>query len=543
MLPSFSDLEVQLPLRYWTEIQTDRELPPLFIFSGGGTGKNGGSCEKTKKRGSGGANPKKFASEPTLSSDVQRPLGRVGSRGVRPRGSAEFPLEQRDRAITLKLAGKTGAVVYIAMSRESGDFRTGFQAHRTGSFRVVMANSFRFAAAGRWLLAGVAGLSVSLKAQFLEDVALAEVPDYAWYAGCFGTAAGNLMGYWDRHGFPNFYTGPTDDGLAPLNSNLGNAGIRSMWASKAGFDGRPEDQPGHLDDYWENFEFASTFESTAEDPYVLADRPEHEPDCLGDFMGQSQNKWSDLGGECSGNINGYAFVFWDAEGARRENFQPLAQNGEPVRDIPSGLKEWSKFRGSDANVASQLVDINPATPAGRGFKFEDLKAEIDAGYPVLLILQRHDQLSRDLPGNSRANPLAHSMVAYGYLITLDGQALVRYRTSWASGNNAFNPWEPGAWEINLPLRGVITYRPMPRIISVVRANGMVNFAWEGPNSLVRDNLAGTSRHAHQYVLERADDLTGGNFVAVSEPTLEMTASLAEETAPRGFYRVRLLEAE
>src|SRR5690349_8396276 len=78
-----------------------------------------------------------------------------------------------------------------------------------------------------------------------EDVAITGLPDYDWYAGCFGTASGNLMGYWDRNGFPGFYTGPTGDGLAPLDSGRDNQGIRSMWASKAGFDGRPEDQPGH----------------------------------------------------------------------------------------------------------------------------------------------------------------------------------------------------------------------------------------------------------------------------------------------------------
>src|SRR3954447_8282185 len=86
-----------------------------------------------------------------------------------------------------------------------------------------------------------------------ESVLLRDVPDYSWYAGCFGTASGNLMGYWDRHGFPNFYTGPTANGLAPLDTKGTNAGIRSLWVSQAGFDGRPIDQPGHIDDYWEFF--------------------------------------------------------------------------------------------------------------------------------------------------------------------------------------------------------------------------------------------------------------------------------------------------
>src|SRR5258708_35582462 len=107
-----------------------------------------------------------------------------------------------------------------------------------------------------------------------ESVMLTEVPDYAWYAGCFGTASGNMMGYWDRHGFPKFYTGPTAGGVAPLDNAGPNEGICSLWASKAGFDGRPANQPGHIDDYWEYFvdEFSYSYESTATDPYVKAGR-------------------------------------------------------------------------------------------------------------------------------------------------------------------------------------------------------------------------------------------------------------------------------
>src|SRR6266513_340502 len=82
------------------------------------------------------------------------------------------------------------------------------------------------------------------------DVYLLDVPDYDSYGGSLGTACGNLIGFWDRHGLPNFYTGPTANGLAPLTSVGANAGIHSLWASRAGMDGRPADKPGHIDDYW-----------------------------------------------------------------------------------------------------------------------------------------------------------------------------------------------------------------------------------------------------------------------------------------------------
>ncbi|MBE7503224.1 MAG: hypothetical protein HS113_23645 [Verrucomicrobiales bacterium] len=61
-----------------------------------------------------------------------------------------------------------------------------------------------------------------------NHVYLTDVPDYEWHAGCFGTATGNLMGFWDRHGFPDFYTGPTAGGEAPLTSQPPNRGIQAL---------------------------------------------------------------------------------------------------------------------------------------------------------------------------------------------------------------------------------------------------------------------------------------------------------------------------
>ena len=372
-----------------------------------------------------------------------------------------------------------------------------------------------------------------------QNVALAEVPDYEWHAGCFGTASGNLMGFWDRHGLPNVYTGPTGSGLAPLNSYSfqGNGGIRSLWTSQAGFDGRPASQPGHMDDYWE---FPSSFESTGPDPYLVAGRAEHPPDCLGDFMGLSQNKWANLGGEINGNINGYAYNFWDSEGGRLVDFQPEPQGVTPVRDIQSGLRAFAEYRGYSSSVFSQLVDFNPNVPSGRGFTFNDLKAEIDAGYPVLLILQRPTQKFRSLPNNSRANPDMHAMVAYGYLTSEStGQNFVRYRTSWASGDTVFSNWDGNLWQADLPLTGVIGFRPVPKIESIERADDEVRISWQGPTSVIEDHGAGATFPAHWYVVERASEISG-DFMPLNEPTPELSVNVPASSNAREFYRVRLL---
>ncbi len=382
------------------------------------------------------------------------------------------------------------------------------------------------------------------------DVYLTDVPDYDWFAGCFGTATGNLFGYWDRHGLPNFYTGPTNKGLAPLNDRGTNVGIRSMWASEAGLDGRPASQPGHVDDYWHSYvsDFDYSYESTAPDPYRQFGRAEHPADCIGDFIGLSQNKWTNMNGECDGNVDAYSFVYWDLTGHRRTNFTPPPEAGLPAVDIQSGLRAWSRYRGYEADVFTQLVDFNPKTPPGEGFTFADLKAEIDAGYPVLVFLQTYSENSRRLSepiDMARANPDIHAMLIYGYAEDSVGP-LVRVRTSWASGDNVFYDWNATPW-VNfspsaLSVRGVIGCHPKPKIIQVTQASGKLTLQWEGPSSQLYDELDGSTKTVHQYIVERTDRLDSPNFVPVTEPTAALTATVSECCGSSGFYRVRLADS-
>lgn len=374
----------------------------------------------------------------------------------------------------------------------------------------------------------------------VSNVMLTGVPDYTWHAGCFGTGSGNLMGYWDRHGFPNFYTGPTAGGEAPLDSNGGNEGIRSMWASKAGFDGRPANQPGHIDDYW--ISSPASYESTDPDPYVTAGRPEHNPDCIGDFIGLSQKKWTNLNNECDGNIDAFSFVFWETNGARRANYVPPPQGNSPVPDIPSGLREWTKYRGYAGNVYSQLADFN--LPAGAGFTFDDLKAEIDAGYPVLIFMQPHNKFSRSMAKTNlmlRANPLLHGILAYGYVITDTETKFVRYKNSHgSSGDNSLSAWTAAIWYAALPVRGVIGYHPLPQITSITRTNETIHFKWHGPSSTLSNLVSHTSTAVHRYVIEKSTSLGPASFVPVSPPTTTLETTLTNCCDNTAFFRVSLL---
>ena len=389
---------------------------------------------------------------------------------------------------------------------------------------------------GLWLaLSG----SVSTARAAEARVFLTEVPDYEWDDACFATASGNLMGFWDRHGLANLYTGPTANGVAPMNSYGSNAGIRSLWISKAGRDGRPAAQFGHRDDYYVGYD------TDADDPFRIAGRIEHTPDCIGDFMGLNQKKWINMDGECDGNIDGYVYNYWDKTGVRRWNFQPTPAAGKPGADLQSGLRLFAKYRGYDADTFSQLGDLNPEIKGpGKGFSYADLCAEIDAGYPVLIFLQSSSEKSRPVGSMPKANPEIHGMLAYGYYVDLDGTQRVHVRTSWSSGDQSFYRWNEPNWvpwaPVQLTIRGLIGFHPKPRILDFVRQGGQVTVRFEGPDAEVYDVLQGTTRRAHWYVLEAADSLQPGAFRAVSDPTTDREITVTASQNAATFYRLQMV---
>ena len=283
-----------------------------------------------------------------------------------------------------------------------------------------------------------------------------------------------------------------------------------------------------------------SYQSTETDPYILAGRPEHTWDCIGDFIGLSQKKWTNMNNECDGNIDAYSFVYWDTKGSNRVNFTPGPQAGLPAVDIQSGLKAWAKYRGYDADVFTQLTDFNPNTPAGKGFTFNDLKAEIDAGYPVLLFLQPFDHNSRTLGSMTRANPEIHGMLAYGYATDEFGAQIVRYRTSWGTPGDPRSFWDASPWQAGLPVRGVIGFHPLPKITSISLENRNVNVRWDGPSAQLYDRIAGTTNELHWYEVQKATSLSPPNFVSVTPATTARSATIENCCDTTTFFRVRLL---
>ena len=124
------------------------------------------------------------------------------------------------------------------------------------------------------------------------------VPAYRWSFGCSATSGAMIAGYYDRTGFANMYTGPTNSGLMPLDSSPwpnwtdGQGDTYSqcpLTASRLGLDGRTT--RGSIDDYW------VAYVSSVQDPYLTNGWTQHTwGDAIGDYMKTSQSAYGNVDG-------------------------------------------------------------------------------------------------------------------------------------------------------------------------------------------------------------------------------------------------------
>jgi hypothetical protein len=204
------------------------------------------------------------------------------------------------------------------------------------------------------------------------------VPAFDWSYGCSATAAAMLAGYYDRLGYSNLYVGPTNGGICPLDNAIwGSTTYPSvvcaecpLSASHLGIDGRTT--KGSVDDYWIDYGNAGP------DPYVTGSWTQHTSDCLGDFMGTNQAKYSNIDGGTTFWFNGTGAPLYDYTGSEPSS-----------RDGCHGLRLFFESRGYtvDTNY-SQYINPYKST----GFTFQQFQQEIDAGYPVLIQVTGHTML-------------------------------------------------------------------------------------------------------------------------------------------------------
>jgi hypothetical protein len=203
------------------------------------------------------------------------------------------------------------------------------------------------------------------------------VPAFNWVFGCSAVSGAMIAGYYDRSGWSNIYTGPTNGGVMPLDNSSwptwsdGHTSYPNcpLIASKSGVDGRTS--RGSIDDYW------IEYGSSAPDPYLTNGWTQHAwEDAIGDYMMTSQSEF--------GNTDG-STTFWGWV----DSPEPLTcadMEAWELADGSLGRKHFYEARGYTVTDCYNQKTDN--TIAG-GFSFSQFKAEIDAGRPVMLNLAGH----------------------------------------------------------------------------------------------------------------------------------------------------------
>ncbi len=201
---------------------------------------------------------------------------------------------------------------------------------------------------------------------------LPDFPALNWCYGCSATSAAMMFGYYDAHGYPGFYVGPTNGGVFPTTNAAWGHGECPLSASHLGVDGRAT--RGHVDDYWIDYG------EPGPDPYSGEWTPHGPPDCTADFMGTSQ--WA------YGNTDGETCFYAYADGSPLDDYAAC----EPVeRDGCHGMRLFAQACGYTvlANYTQRIYGYGGNT---LGFTFADYKAQIDAGRPVLIQLAGHSMI-------------------------------------------------------------------------------------------------------------------------------------------------------
>jgi len=210
------------------------------------------------------------------------------------------------------------------------------------------------------------------------------VPAFNWVFGCSSVSGAMIAGYYDRNGFPNMYTGPTDGGVMPLNNSSwptwsdGHTAYPNLplAASHNGVDGRTT--RGSIDDYWVQYG------SSVQDPYITGGWTQHTwGNAIGDYMKTSQSAY----GNTDGSTNFWNYTY-SASQLTCNDMETYTSGGHTLSwdDGTYGRKLFYEARGyTVTDCYNQKTDNQIAG----GFSFAQYKAEIDAGRPVMLNLAGH----------------------------------------------------------------------------------------------------------------------------------------------------------
>ncbi|MRR17553.1 MAG: DUF11 domain-containing protein [Deltaproteobacteria bacterium] len=227
------------------------------------------------------------------------------------------------------------------------------------------------------------------------------VPAYNWVFGCSAVSGAMIAGYYDRNGFSNMYTGPTNGGVMPLDNSswpTWSDGFDTypnlpLAASHNGVDGRVT--RGSIDDYW------ISYNSTASDPYITGPWTQHAwSTAIGDYMKTSQSAY--------GNSDGSTLFYTWTSSASQLTCADMVTNSIQNVDGTYGRKLFYEARGyTVTDCYNQKTDNN----AG-GFTLAMYKAQIDANRPVMLNLAGHTIVGVGYTDGATNNVIIHDTWDY-----------------------------------------------------------------------------------------------------------------------------------
>jgi Peptidase_C39 like family len=247
------------------------------------------------------------------------------------------------------------------------------------------------------------------------------VPTYLWSFGCWPTCAAMIIGYYDRNGYICGYTGNINYGVAPVSNGNFFPQISSysyincsnpISASMKGLDYRSSN--GHVDDFWVDIGHSG------DDPNPwVGGNPPHSftPNpCAADFAGTSQDWWN--------NSDGFTTSILHSDGT--PNYDPTNHESTIPRykDAIHGLRQYYESLGYRVlnNYNQYIVGQAPGNH-NNGFTFENFKAEIDAGRPIII--------------NLKSSTGGHSVVGIGYN-DCNGNQKVFINDTWNDYTNVMN---------------------------------------------------------------------------------------------------------
>jgi hypothetical protein len=200
---------------------------------------------------------------------------------------------------------------------------------------------------------------------YSEGDSLTNIPNYDWWYGCSPTAAGMIMGFYDRNGYMGYsYGNLVPGGIAEQNSYPSISGnweylCQNVIAST-----------GHMKDF-----YSGGYGASGDD----AAEPFHNFDSLADFMGTSQDS--------AGNPNG-STTFWNYTNGNPLYYTDLLSFDSSYLNSSGmyGIYEYVNYCGYGIDeLYNQYIDA----VAANGFTYTQYMAEIDAGRPVLIHLTNH----------------------------------------------------------------------------------------------------------------------------------------------------------